>query len=328
MHCLFVTPPLDGPATGGTLYNRQLLAALADSSKDLTFEQQSLDGMLAAADQVWVDSLYLAELPGLRQRVSAGARVGLLLHYLPSLLGSPALRTAAELSEQERRALEAADMIITPSEYLRQLVAEIMPGKRCACVTPGIRVTQPGGASTRDGSALMICNVTENKGVWQFLSELARVVPEEADFDITIAGDLQLEGVYARHCQALCEQHAWLREHVTFLGSISQHELFVRLANASLLVSASHMESYGMALAEGRALGTPILALPGGNIAHHVAAESGGELAHSFHELAAALCTLMSDPNELAARLLRARATASIRPWSIAAHDFVAAVSG
>ena len=328
MHIQFLTPPLDGPATGGTLYNRQLLAALAQlpevQRRELSFEQRSLETRGGRVDQLWVDSLYLAELPGLREQSGAETRVGLLLHYLPSLLAAPLLRTAAELSEREQRALQAADVILTPSEYLRQLVTQICPGKRCVCVTPGVEVTRPGGAAVRDGTALMICNVSENKGVLPFLHELAGSQQPSATFALAIAGDLQLEADYARDCVALRDQHKWLREHVSFLGSVSQRDVFARLAHASVLVSASRMESYGMALAEARALGTPILALPGGNIAHHVAAVSGGELAPDLRQLARALCKLMSEPAELAARLARARASATMRPWSAAAADFLA----
>lgn len=432
MHILFLTPPLDGPATGGTLYNRQLIAALtAAQPHDLTFEQRTLEALPSAAppagvigspdsarthgessiecapatnppsaearagvtsgadsaslrgeahlrsgkgapapihpraeaierasgvsaadsasvrgearavsgraawtgvtgssgleprvEQVWVDSLYLSALPDLRARFERETQLGLMLHYLPSLLGAPQLRAAAELSATELRALEAADVILTPSEYLRDLIAEICPGKRCVCVTPGVQVTQPGGASVRDGSALMICNVTDNKGVLPFLRELAQAVQPTATFELAIAGSLRLEAAYARECVTLCEQDEWLREHVRFLGSVSQQALFTRLAQASVLVSASRMESYGMALAEARALGTPILALPGGNIAHHVAAASGGQLAGTPRELADALCALMRNPTEQAARLTRARSAASIRPWSAAAADF------
>lgn len=332
MHCLFLTPALDGPATGGTLYNRQLLAALIalpePARRGLSFEQCSLSALAQTgvrADQVFVDSLYLAELPGLRARFASHVRVGLMLHYLPSLLRAPQLRTALELSERERRALQAADLIVTPSDYLRQLVREICPDKRHACVIPGVQVHEPGGAAERDGSALMICNVTENKGVLPFLHELAQVVPPCAAFALAIAGDLQLEPEYAQACVELRDQHVWLREQLTFFGSVSPRELLTRLARASVFVSASRMESYGMALAEARALGTPILALPGGNVAQHVAAESGGQLVRSPRELALALCELMADPEALAERQARARATATVRAWSAAALDFVAA---
>ncbi|HET8940154.1 MAG TPA: glycosyltransferase family 4 protein [Polyangiales bacterium] len=318
MHRVFVTPPLDGPATGGTLYNRQLLAAVDDSQQ---FSLAELPAQVSA-EQVWVDSLYLAELPALRRRLESTTRVGLLLHYLPSLLSNPQLRAAKELSDVELRALEHADMVVTPSEYLRQLVLELCPGKPCACVGPGVEVPQLGGEPVRDGSALMICNVTENKGVLPFLQELALLAPSSADFELSIAGSLQLETAYARTCVELCQQGAWLRAHVRFVGSLPQPALFLRLARASVLVSASRFESYGMALAEARALGTPILALEGGNVANMLAADSGGELTRSPRALAHALCQLMSDPRECKLRLERARSAASVRPWRVVALEF------
>lgn len=327
MQVLFVVPALDGPVTGGTLYNRLLLAALARLDEPLAIQHCSLDQLgPATGDQVWVDSLYMAELPELRSRLGSETQVGLLLHYLPSLLRAPELTTAAQLSSLEQAALQAADSIVTPSEFLRTLVAQLYPGKHCACVMPAVETTQPGGAPVRDGSALMICNVTENKGVLPFLRELSEEVPQTASFELAIAGNLQLEAAYADDCQTLCSQHPWLREHVRFLGSVPPTELQKRLAHASVLVSASRMESYGMALAEARALGTPILSVPGGNIASHVAAESGGQLAASPRALAEALCTLMANPAELQARLALARAAAVERPWSEAAREFIAAL--
>jgi glycosyltransferase involved in cell wall biosynthesis len=325
MHLLFVTPALAGPATGGTLYNRQLLAALPAA---LSFEQHSVQTLPgdAHAEQVWVDSLYLAELPELRRRFAPETRVGLLLHYLPSLLSNPHLHTLAELNEPERRALEHADMIITSSEFLRQLVLTLCPGKACACVMPGVALQALGGSSQREPTVFMSCNVTEHKGVLPFLAELAELVQPSTHFALSIAGSLQLHPPYAWRCLELCQQDAWLRVHASFLGSLPQPELFERLGRASVFVSASHMESYGMALAEARALGTPILALAGGNVANHVAADSGGELAHSPRELAHLLCKLMAEPSELAARLARARAAACARAWRDAARDFVAAV--
>jgi glycosyltransferase involved in cell wall biosynthesis len=321
MHCLFVTPELDGPVTGGTLFNQQLLAAVAGLSlQALSFEHCSWERLPEPlrADQVWVDSLYLRQLPTLRRRLPVGASLQLLLHYLPSLLTEPA---GAQLSEEEAGALAAVDAVLTPSPFLQRVVERLCPGKLCRSVEPGVRAEPLGGAAERGGPALMIANVTENKGVLALLQELAGCW---SHFRLEIAGSLQLEAAYARRCHALCEQDDWLREHVRLLGSVPPEQLSVRLASASVLVSASRMESYGMALAEARALGAPILALAGGNIAAHVAAESGGELLRDTRALADALCALMDNPIELRARQVQARASARARSWAEAAQDFVA----
>lgn len=333
MQLMFVTPPLHGPATGGTLYDRQLLAALApalarDSDASSTrIGQCSLETLPRelSADQVWVDSLYLHAVPELRDRLGSQSRLCLLLHYLPSLLERPRLRRASELSALERAALAHADLIVTPSAWLSGLVGSLAPGKSCACVAPGVSVDVDvtGSEPGRDGSAIMACNVTPNKGVLPLMLALAARARASDAFALSVAGSLTLDAAYARDCVRACSQHPWLRRHVQFLGALPQPELFARLSRASVFVSASVMESYGMALAEARALGLPILAVAGGNVAQHVTACRGGALVTDAPALAEALLALMRDSAALAARQRLARANACARSWQQAAREFI-----
>jgi len=157
--------------TGGTLFNRQLLAALAAREPALSFGQCSLEQLAfpPQARQLWVDSLYLAELSALRSRVASATGIGLLLHYLPSLLTKPSLSSVGELTQTEQQALTAADMIVTPSDYLQRLLTELCPAKLCACVTPGVECAnakQLGSAIERDGSVLMVRRTELQRGGW------------------------------------------------------------------------------------------------------------------------------------------------------------------
>jgi glycosyltransferase involved in cell wall biosynthesis len=88
------------------------------------------------------------------------------------------------------------------------------------------------------------------------------------------------------------------------------------------LVSASSMESFGMALFEARALGVPILALSGGNVRQHLDSYFGGRSYQSPEELGTALLTLMRTPDELRARLSLARTGSVNRTWDDAAREF------
>src|SRR5581483_1295382 len=99
------------------------------------------------------------------------------------------------------------------------------------------------------------------------------------------------------------------------------------LAAADVLVSASRMESFGMALAEARALGVPILARAGGNAASLVDFASGGELCSDDAQLAHALVALAQDRDELRARAARAARHRLVRSWHDAAAEFVAATT-
>src|SRR5665811_420432 len=108
----FIVPDLDGPISGGTQYNRNLLAALVKSDFAVrVLPVREADPVLAGAearDCFWVDSLYLDRVSALVAKASGAARVGLLLHYLPSLVARP----DGPLSASELEALDAADAFV------------------------------------------------------------------------------------------------------------------------------------------------------------------------------------------------------------------------
>jgi glycosyltransferase involved in cell wall biosynthesis len=99
------------------------------------------------------------------------------------------------------------------------------------------------------------------------------------------------------------------------------------MADCNLVLSTSTMEAYGMAIAEARTLGLPIVARAGGNIARLVESSSGGEVVGSAAALAEAFLVVCRDAHEHARRLDQARANAlPPRSWTDAALDFEAQV--
>src|SRR5450432_443999 len=117
-HC-FVVPALDGPITGGTLYNRELLGALSQvvDVRHCELGEPGLGAALAAASSVSVDSLYLESVPDLR-RQTAG-RLLLVSHYLPSFVALGRAASNSELNVDERRALSCADAFLVTSAFMR-----------------------------------------------------------------------------------------------------------------------------------------------------------------------------------------------------------------
>ncbi|HEV8245148.1 MAG TPA: hypothetical protein VGP93_05245, partial [Polyangiaceae bacterium] len=82
----FVVPDLDGPITGGTLYNRELSCALARAQIPCAaLDVSGARSKLAAGSEgfFWLDTLYLAALPELASENCARRPLGLLMHYLP-----------------------------------------------------------------------------------------------------------------------------------------------------------------------------------------------------------------------------------------------------
>ena len=321
----WIAPALDGPPTGGTLYNARMLAALRAAGVECT--QGVLDNEIppAPADIYLLDSLYLAHAAALRE---AGARpLWLLLHYLPSLI-----RPEAPVGP-ERDALACADGLIVTSAFMQRHVRELAGGLSdkladVVCVEPGVDA-EPAArpALSSPPWVIMLAHVTDNKGIAPLLAALARRLREDDRFALRIVGSLDAEPAYAAACAAQVTRHPALKACVAFTGLLAPPDARAELCRADLLVSASRFESYGMALAEARAAGVPILATPGGHAAGHVNAIAGGELSADVELLAPRLLTLVRTPALLAERKRAALAHRYHRPWQAAAREFAEAVS-
>jgi glycosyltransferase involved in cell wall biosynthesis len=141
-------------------------------------------------------------------------------------------------------------------------------------------------------------------------------------FRLRIIGGSDAQPAYARHCVSLVADNALLAQRVEFLGELDQRQVFAWLARSALFVSASRMESYGMALAEARAHGTPILARAGGHVSAHVQPEAGGQLVEDEEQLARALLELTRQPERLQRRIALAETSRPMRSWRTAALEF------
>lgn len=320
----FVAPPLDGPPTGGTLYNAHLVGALRRAS--VRCERVALEGAERAAAVpetiLWVDSLYLEALPRLA-RTSAPANV--LLHYLPSLVTAPNLARPSELTEEERRALETARSVLVTSAWARQKLLDLgVPSGKIGVVEPGTDgvVLARERAAGAPLEALIVANLLPGKGVLPFLEALASRLSEEDPVRLAVVGSSELDPGYAARCHAVVESTP-LSRRVRFTGALPFPELAELLARSDVLVSASRMETYGMALSAARASGVPILARRGGNVAEHVEERAGCALFDDDVALARALVALAADPLEAARRRELAGRARPERSWDEAARDFV-----
>ena len=332
-HC-FVVPALDGPITGGTLYNRELLAALrayaSTSLRSLEPSAPELGEVLDAASSVWVDSLYLEQLPELKRRTAA--RLGLILHYLPSFVDLGRAGTMAELSRVERRALLCADAFLVTSAFMRNALEELeVPNKKTLLVLePGTHATLSASrpAARAELRVVLVGNVVPGKGIEPFLRALESLLDAGDRVRVSIVGSLSPDPDYAEGCRRLVSRSRVLAERVVFFGGLSQPATLAQLARSDLFVSASRMESFGMALYEARVVGVPILARSGGNAAEHVDPEAGGQLVASDDELARACLALARQPALYAERAACARARAPLaRSWQSAALEFVTQIA-
>jgi glycosyltransferase involved in cell wall biosynthesis len=328
----FVAPRLDGAETGGTLYNAALIAALRRAGvacRHVDLESAPFD-LSVVADVIWVDSLYLHAMPELRAR-STRMPLHLVLHYLPSLVRLGRVFAPHEATGAELQALALADAVLVTSRFMQQTVAELGYAKPVLCVEPGVDTdVAPSPAPiawSGDGArALMLCNLTEGKGVLPLLTALAEHATDSDALDLAIAGSITAEPEYAERCRALIAGHPWLRGRVRMTGPLRHEQALSLLRESDALVSASRMESYGMALAEARALGVPILARAGGHTAAHVDERAGGELAPDEFAVARRLLAWTREHGGLRERRRLAAAQARTRGWDDAAAEWIGGV--
>jgi glycosyltransferase involved in cell wall biosynthesis len=325
----FIVPDLDGPVSGGTLFNRMLIAAanqVGCPCRSLPIEKARAALVGAAGeDTFWVDSLYLDEFPTLCRAAKTGAQVALLLHYLPSLVTHGGGVCASLLTPTEVNALQAAGTFLVPSPFMRAAIERLAGvGRTIVCVEPGCLATGLAPLPFPPARAVMVANLVPGKGVEPFLTNLAERIEGSDDFCLTVIGGDAFDRPYAGRCRRVGDDPR-LRGRVDFAGALSPEKTVRRMVASNLFVSASVMESFGMALAEARILGLPIVACTGGNVAELVDRACGGELVGSPEALASAFLALCRDTGKHRRRMASARAGAlPPRPWTAAAREFSA----
>ena len=331
----FIVPPVNGPLSGGTLYNRELLREL--SSLGLAVGALEPPAALEAleagvAGVYWVDSLFLSHFAAFRQANRQLRPLGLLAHYLPSLVDKSDDVTPEDLSPDEAFALARADVTLAPSDYMKRTLDRLgLAAKaRClvvepGCPAPGVVAGAVGVVGVR---AVLVANLTPGKGVEPFLRALAAELRDDDELRLEIVGRLDVDAAYTQACFEAVQQHPKLARRVTFSGALTPAGVTERLRSSNLLVSASRMESFGMAIAEARTLGLPVLALARGNVPALVEPAAGGVLASTDGALARACVELARDPATRRRNLALARShPRPPRSFAEAARDFVAQLS-
>jgi glycosyltransferase involved in cell wall biosynthesis len=172
-----------------------------------------------------------------------------------------------------------------------------------------------------------VASLVAGKGVEPFLVSLAEQLRESDELLVSMVGGDAQDPAYAERCRVLARDLR-LGGRMRLLGERSHTQTLRLMAAAHVLVSCSHMESYGMALMEARVLGVPILAQRGGHVAAMVGRDSGGELFEDAADLVATLLRICRDPTEYRRRVALARELAlPARPWSEAGLEFITQVA-
>ena len=322
---LFLLPSGSDAVSGGNIYNAELLRALVGRAPARGVERATfLERLAAGAPGVYcVDSLDLHEAALFPQR-KHDQRLVLVVHHLPSLEPQP----NTEAVELERAALPRFDGYLCTSPFTSEvLTTRGFDLRRIMTVTPGLPAVELGPPGYEPPlRALFVGNLVARKGVLPLLEALAAQAYEEDTFSLEIRGRDDLEPSYANACRGEPARSRVLAERVRFLAPVPYGEMGAVYRRSGLLVSAASMETYGMALAEARAHGVPILTQDGGYARHHVIEGETGATFSTVDALADEFLRLARNPE--ATRTLREnarrRATPGVATWSRAATELLA----
>jgi glycosyltransferase involved in cell wall biosynthesis len=296
---VFALPARSAELSGGNLYNAQLIRALGGTAKPaaMTVAECRARVEQGAAGVYFIDSLDLEDFssfPAPRR----GQYFGLLVHHLPSL--EPHIEAADKALEVERATLPRFDVFLATSPFTAQLLRQRgYDSNKILTVSPAPPASAPALLiPTAPFVFSMVGNLIPRKGFLVLFEYLASHLQENDQFFIEVAGRSDLDPEYARACLAVA-QGSNLRSIVRYLGPVPYDQMAECYRRAAAFVSASKMETFGMALQEARAYGVPILAVDGGYARQHFTPGDNGLLFESVETLAQELLELARDPSRL-----------------------------
>ncbi len=342
--------------TGGYVYDRRIIDGLGSlgwhvdvHSLDASFPLPTVPALdharsvLAGVPDghiVVIDGLALGGLSKLLGAEAERLRLVALIHHPVALETGLDAETARVLRESERAALALMRRVVVTSQWTSRKLSEFgVAAERIRVVTPGVDVVS--GGPEREGarrnprdrdeadetSLKLICvaTLTPRKGHSVLFDALARL--GDRAWHLCCAGSRTRDPTTA---DALRRQIDRLRlgPRISLLGEVDRLELDRLYARSDLFVLASHLEGYGMALAEALARGLPVVSTVAGAIPETVPSSAGVLVRPGDSQaLARALAKLMDDPetrHRLASNALAARRT--LPTWSQASRQFAAAL--
>lgn len=286
---LVVPGRLDTP-TGGYIYDRHMAEGL--SRRGWSVEIQELDdsfpyptaaalahaatvlGGFPDGTPVVVDGLALGAMPGVIEHEAARLRIIALVHLPFCADVSIDPDTAAQFEALERRAFNAATLIIVTGKCTVALLARyrIAPDK-IVVVEPGTaRAPLARGSGRAPLRLLSVATLNPIKGHETLLETLAPVA--HRDWHLTCAGSLTRHPPTTALVRAAIHRLG-LDDRVTLAGELEASQLDEYYDRADVFVLATRQETYGMAVAEALARGLPVVSTRTGAIPELVGTDAG-----------------------------------------------------
>jgi glycosyltransferase involved in cell wall biosynthesis len=308
---------LDTP-TGGYVYDRQLLAALADigakvdarslgdgypdpSTRVLDCAADMLAG-LADGQVVMIDGLAFGVMAEVARPHAERLRLVALVHHPLAQESGLSEARAAELLASESAALALARHVVTTSPATAAAVAAgfDVPRRRISVLEPGLstRPAPEAGRPARREPAhrlLAVGSLIPRKDYPTLLAAVARLADRALRLDIV--GSPALDPACAASIEAEIGRLG-LGACVRLHGALERPALDELYAQADIFTLTTLHEGYGMAFAEAMAHGLPVIATGEGAVRDTVPPSAGMVLATGdVTAVAEAIARLCDDPH-------------------------------
>jgi glycosyltransferase involved in cell wall biosynthesis len=304
--------------TGGYIYDRRMVEGLRQRGwtvdvveLDSSFPYPTpaaLEGAsrlfahVAGGSTVLVDSLALGAMPDVIVREGPRLRIVALVHLPLAADVGLDRATALHFEEGERRALQAAALVVVTGRATCSLLTRYeLSHDRVVVIEPGTD-RAPLARGSAGAEVQLLCAGTLNPGkAHEVLLRALAAVPDRR-WRLTCAGSLTRDPGTVEHVRAAISQLE-LEDRVSLTGDLDGPALDAAYDGADLFVLATRQETYGMAVAEALARGLPVVSTSTGAIPELVRPDAGivvpvGDLA----ALTAALSRAIAD-REYRARL-------------------------
>jgi len=206
------------------------------------------------------DAVLVQYSPLDRALVPAAKALGIKTAYFyqnvtdPNLYEGAARETRIKEDRQLLSGLKKADLCFVASEFSAKKVLE--KTSRQATVIPlgvDIEFWTPGEEKKEPYHLVSLGKVYAHKGIKELMTVFSTVKKKFPDATLDVIGKIE-DDDYARSCKAAAV------EGVEFLGLLSNEEILARFRRASLFVSATLFEGFGLPFIEAAATGLPSLA--------------------------------------------------------------------